>query len=189
MLRRNGAHTPARASASRTRASRSGDTTRNGRFARPCDRSTYTYMSSGRSPARLVSFSWVPLGFGPKQSRAWHPREFGAVLGVSASHTSSDRLRRLGLRPRVIPRSLRRRSRRLRGDTRRNASSAEYRLLVSCASVGASRELSSRRSPALAPHTCAVSPTFRCGAFFFAALALADVPSASLIIAAYPTRP
>ena len=50
--------------------------------------------------------------------------EFGAVLGGSASHTSSDRLRRLGLRPRVIPRSLRRRSRRLRGDTRRNASSA-----------------------------------------------------------------
>ena len=27
----------------------------------------------------------VPPGFGPKQSRAWHPREFGAVLGVSAS--------------------------------------------------------------------------------------------------------
>jgi len=61
----------------------------------------------------------------PNRGRAWHPREFGAVLGVSASHTSSDRLRRLGLRPRVIPRSLRRRSRRLRGDTRRNASSAD----------------------------------------------------------------
>ena len=56
--------------------------------------------------------------------------EFGAVLGDSASHTSSDRLRRLGLRPRVIPRSLRRRSRRLRGDTRRNASSPGYRLLA-----------------------------------------------------------
>ena len=56
--------------------------------------------------------------------------EFGAVLGGSASHTSSDRLRRLGLRPRVIPRSLRRRSRRLRGDTRRNASSPGYRLLA-----------------------------------------------------------
>ena len=46
---------------------------RNGRFARPCDRSTYTYMSSGRSPARLVSFSQVPprsalrnCGFVPK---------------------------------------------------------------------------------------------------------------------------
>ena len=45
---------------------------RNGRLARPCDRSTYTYMSSGRSPALLASFSRVPPGFGPKQSRAWH---------------------------------------------------------------------------------------------------------------------
>ena len=34
---------------------------RNGRFARPCDRSAYTYTPSGRSPARLVSFSRVPL--------------------------------------------------------------------------------------------------------------------------------
>ena len=60
--------------------------TRNGRFARPCDRSTYTYMSSGRSPARLVSFSQVP----PRWRRRSKPRlaplvEFGAVLGVSAS--------------------------------------------------------------------------------------------------------
>ena len=51
----------------------------------------------------------------------------------------------------------------------RDTSSAEYRLLVSRASAGASRELSSRRSPALAPRTCAVSPTFRCGAFLFVA--------------------
>ena len=74
---------------------------RNGRFARPCDTplvpasrfglrpqgicSTYTYMSSGRSPARLVSFSQVPPRCGPDRGRAWHPREFGAVLGVSAS--------------------------------------------------------------------------------------------------------
>ena len=50
---------------------------RNGRFARPCDHSAYTYTPSGRSPARLASFSRVPLGFGPKQSRAWHPRELG----------------------------------------------------------------------------------------------------------------
>ena len=99
--------------------------TRNGRFARPCDTplvpasrfglrpqgicSTYTYMSSGRSPARLVSFSWVPPGFGPKQSRAWH-------LWSSSARCS-------GSRP--LSRSLRRRSRRLRGDTRRNASSAD----------------------------------------------------------------
>ena len=103
LLRRNGAR-PAR----------------NGRFARPCDHSAYTYTPSGRSPARLVSFSRVPprsalrnCGFvpkpcfwglsaqpsasplktlcvfrrlpGPDRGCAWHPREFGAVLGVSAS--------------------------------------------------------------------------------------------------------
>ena len=62
----------------------------------------------------------------------------------------------------------------------RDTSSAEYRLLVSRASVGASRELSSRRSPALTPHTCAVSPTFRYGAFSFVASALAAILSARL---------
>ena len=46
--------------------------------------------------------------------------------------------------------------------------------------VCASRELSSRRSPALIPHTCAVSPTFRYGAFFFVAFALAALSSARL---------
>ena len=114
LLRRNGARTPARASASRTRASRSGDTTSNGRFARPCDHSAYTYTPSGRSPARLASFSRVPLGFGPKQSRAWH-------LWSSSS---------LSVAPRPRSRSPRRLSRRLHGVTRRNASSAEYRLLA-----------------------------------------------------------
>ncbi len=62
----------------------------------------------------------------------------------------------------------------------RDTLSAGYRLLVSRASAGASRELSSRRSPALAPHTCAVSPTFRYGAFLFVASALADLSSARL---------
>ena len=56
-----------------------------GRFRRPSPRSAYTYTPSGASPAVIVSLSKVPPGFGPKQSRAWHPREFGAVLGVSAS--------------------------------------------------------------------------------------------------------
>ena len=88
--------------------------TRNGRFARPCDRSTYTYMSSGRSPARLVSFSQVPLRCGPKQSRAWH-------LWSSSSRSVA---------PRPRSRSPRRLSRRLHGVTRRHASSAEYRLLA-----------------------------------------------------------
>ena len=66
----------------------------------------------------------------------------------------------------------------------RDTSSAGYHLLVSRASAGASRELSSRRSPALAPHTCAVSPTFHKARFFFAASALADVPSAILTFSA-----
>ena len=81
----------------------------------------------------------------------------------------------------------------------RDTSSAEYRLLVSSASVisperseprkrslevCASREPESRRSPALAPHTCAISPTFRFGAFFFVASALADVPSSRLTLPA-----
>ena len=92
---------------------------------RPLD--IYIYVFGSQSCATRLIFA----GSAPLRPRPW-PRmaplvEFGAVLGVSASHTSSDRLRRLGLRPRVIPRSLRRRSRRLRGDTRRNASSAEYR--------------------------------------------------------------
>ena len=57
-----------------------------GRFARPSPRSAYTYTPSGRSPARLVSFSQVP----PRWRRRSKPRlaplvEFGAVLGVSAS--------------------------------------------------------------------------------------------------------
>ena len=77
----------------------------------------------------------------------------------------------------------------------RDTSSAGYRLLVSLASCGASRELSSRRSPAhpssdrlrgslrsgdTIPHTCAISPTFRCGAILFVAFALAAVTSARL---------
>ena len=62
----------------------------------------------------------------------------------------------------------------------RDTSSAEYRLLVSLASVGASREPESCRSPTLVPLTCAVSPTFRYGAFLFVASALADLSSARL---------
>ena len=59
---------------------------RNGRFARPCDRSAYTYTPSGRSPARLVSFSRVPPGCRPKTKPRVAPLvEFGAVLGGSAS--------------------------------------------------------------------------------------------------------
>ena len=69
----------------RSRSGQRCSPSRNGRLARPCDRSAYTYTPSGRSPARLVSFSRVPPRCGPDRDRAWHPREFGAVLGGSAS--------------------------------------------------------------------------------------------------------
>ena len=110
LLRRNGAHTPARASASRTRASRSGDTTRNGRFARPCNRSpslslrvdsctarvtdkrrlpAYTYTPPGCSSARLVSFSWAP----PRCRhipRAKRVAESDALAGVRSKPRSAS---------------------------------------------------------------------------------------------------
>ena len=121
-------------------------------------------MPSGRSPALLVSFSRVPLGFGPKQSRAWH-------LWSSSARCSE---------PRPHSRSLRRRSRRLRGDTRRNALSAKYRLL-------ALRRVSPRIRRTASPHVAqfATRPlvpclTFRYGAFLFVAFALAAVPPARL---------
>ena len=135
-----------------------------GRFRRPSPHSAYTYTPSGASPAVIVSLSKVPPGFGPKQSRAVHPRELGkrrmrSSLPSGKSATSPAR---------CIHRP------------QRDTSSSEYRLLVSRASVGASREPSPRRSPALIPHTCAVSPTFRYGAFLFVASALADSSSARL---------
>ena len=135
-----------------------------GRFRRPSPHSAYTYTPSGASPAVIVSLSKVPPGFGPKQSRAGHSRELGKrhMRSSLASGKSATPPARCIHRP------------------QRDTSSPEYRLLVSRASAGASRELSSRRSPALIPHTCAVSPTFRYGAFFFVASALADASSARL---------
>ena len=135
-----------------------------GRFRRPSPHSAYTYTPSGASPAVIVSLSKVPPGFGPKQSRAVHPRELGKRRMRSSlpSGKSATPPARCIHRP------------------QRDTSSAEYRLLVSLASVGASRELSSRRSPALAPYTCAVCPTFRYGAFLFVAFALPDLSSARL---------
>ena len=95
----------------------------------------------------------------PKQSRAVHPRELGQDDAYSslASGKSSTPPARCIHRP------------------QRDTSSAEYRLLVSLASGGASREPESRRSPAHAPHTRRLDPTFRYGAFFFVASALADI--------------
>ena len=135
-----------------------------GRFRRPSPHSAYTYTPSGASPAVIVSLSKVPPGFGPKQSRAVHPRELGKRRMRSSlpSGKSATPPARCIHRP------------------QRDTSSAEYRLLVSRATCGASREPESCRSPALAPHTCAVSPTFRYGAFLFVAVALADASSARL---------
>ena len=139
-----------------------------GRFRRPSPHSAYTYTPSGASPAVIVSLSKVPPGFGPKQSRAWHPRELGQCDACSSRPPgkSSTPPACCIHRPRC------------------DTSSAGYRLLVSLASAGASREPESRRSPALAPHTRRLGPTFRCGAFFFVASALAAVPSARLTLSA-----
>ena len=139
----------------------------------------YIYAVGVESCAtRLPLLRSVPLT-DPNRGRAWHPREFGAVLGVSASHTSSDRLRRLGLRPRVIPRSLRRRSRRLRGDTRRNASSVDTpSCLATCLTAHPTNRVAACRSVRHSPPR--PLPHLPIGALFFAASALADVPSARL---------
>ena len=139
--------------------------TRNGRLARPCDRSTYTYMSSGRSPARLVSFSQVPPRCGPDRGRAWHPRVLGPVGGRSSLTSGKS----------AAPPA------RCIHHPRHDASSAGYRLLASFAPGVASREPSPCRSPAFAPSVRRLGPDLPYGAFFFVALALADVPSASLI--------
>ena len=85
-----------------------------GRFARPSPHSAYTYTPSGASPAQLASPCFGPLGYGPDRDRAWH-------LWSSSSRSVA---------PRPRSRSPRRLSRRLHGVTRRNASSAEYRLLA-----------------------------------------------------------
>ena len=84
-----------------------------GRFVRPAPRSAYTYTPSGASPAQLASPCFGPLGKTPTVTAR-------GILGSSARCSVA----------RPLSRSLRRRSRRLRGDTRCNASSPEYRLLA-----------------------------------------------------------
>ena len=85
-----------------------------GRFARPSPHSAYTYTPSGASPAQLASPGFGPSRYDPNRGRAWH-------LWSSSSRSVA---------PRPRSRSPRRLSRRLHGVTRRNASSAEYRLLA-----------------------------------------------------------
>ena len=139
-----------------------------GRFRRPSPHSAYTYTPSGASPAVIVSLSKVPPGFGPKQSRAWHPR----VLGPGDACSSLPSGKSSTPPARCIHHS------------RHDASSAGYRLLASFAPGVASREPESRRSPAHAPRTRRLDPTFHYSAFFFVASALANVPSARLTLSA-----
>ena len=143
---------------------------RNGRFARPCNRSAYTYTPSGRGPVESAAPRKVPLGYDPDRGRAWHPRELGqgdAYSSLPSGKSSTPPARCIH-------------------HSRHDASSAEYRLLASFAPGVASREPESRRSPALTPRTRRLGPTFRCGAFFFVASALAAVPAARLTLPAYP---
>ena len=80
-------------------------TTRIGRFRRPCDRSTYTSMSSGRSPAELAAMRVVrSAGISPERSespkamlwqgcvessRAWHFRVRSALSADPASRATA----------------------------------------------------------------------------------------------------
>ena len=137
--------------------------TRNGRFARPCDRSTYTYMSSGRSPARLVSFSRVPPRCGPDRDRAWHPREFGAVLGGSASLT---------LPAPPLPSSSRRYA------PQCFVGGIPPPRLATCLTAHPTNRVVACRSVRHSPPR--PLPHLSIGAFFFVAFALTAVPSARL---------
>ena len=110
---------------------------------------------------------------GGEASRAWHPRELGqgdACSSLVSGKSSPPPARCIH-------------------HSRHDASSAGYRLLASFAPGVASCEPESRRSPALAPRKRRLAPTFRFGAFFFVASALANVPLARLTVsAAKPSR-
>ena len=130
-----------------------------GRFARPTPRSAYTYTPSGASPAQLASPCFGPLGYDPDRDRAWHPRELGqgdAYSSLASGKSSTPPARCIH-------------------HSRHDASSAEYRLLASFAPGVASREPSPCRSPAFAPSVRRLGPDLPYGAFFFVALALADI--------------
>ena len=119
--------------------------------------------SFGLAPQNAMRFSAV---IGPDRDRAWHPRELGqgnACSSLASGKSSTPPARCIH-------------------HSRHDASSAGYRLLASFAPGVASREPESRRSPAHAPRKRRLAPTFRCGAFFFVASALADLSSARLTL-------
>ena len=123
LLRRNGAR-PAR----------------NGRFARPCDRSPYTYMSSGRSPARLVSFSRVPLRWRRRSKPRMAPsgvRRGARGLGLSPAPCTDapvvfTAIRAAVLRRRIHLLALRRVSPRIRRTASAHVAQFGTRPLVPC---------------------------------------------------------
>ena len=127
-----------------------------GRFARPSTRSAYTYTPPGSSPAQLASPCFGPFRYDPNCGRAWH-------LWSSSARCS-------GARP--PSRSLRRRSRRLRGDTRRNASSANTPpRLATCLTAHPTNRIVACRSVRHSPPR--PLPHLPIGAFFFVSLAAA----------------
>ena len=123
LLRRNGAR-PAR----------------NGRFARPCDRSPYTYMSSGRSPVRLVSFSRVPLRWRRRSKPRMAPsgvRRGARGLGLSPAPCTAapvvfTAIRAAMLRRRIHLLALRRVSPRIRRTASPHVAQFGTRHLVPC---------------------------------------------------------
>ena len=106
---------------------------------------------------------------GPKQSRAWHPREFGAVLGGSTS---------LPLPAPPLPSSSRRYA------PQCFVAGIPSPRLATCLTAHPTNRVVACRSVRHSPPR--PLPHLPIGAFSFAASALADVPSASLTLSAYP---
>ena len=129
----------------------------------------YIYAVGVESCAtRLPLLRSVPLT-DPNRGRAWHPREFGAVLGVSAS---------LPLPAPPLPSSSRRYA------PQCFVGGIPPSRLATCLTAHPTNRVAACRSvrhssPRPLPHL----PQ---GAFVFVASALADVPSARLTLSAYP---
>ena len=163
--RGNGARTPARASASRTPPF--------GRRGIPREMADSRVLATARRMhirLRVAVLRDSPhfRGFRPadggEASRAWHPREFGAVLGVSAS---------LPLHAPPLPSSSRRYA------PQCFVAGIPASRLATCLTAHPTNRVGACRSVRHSPPR--PLPHLPIGAFFFAASALADVSSASLI--------
>ncbi len=186
LLRRNGARTPARASASRTppfgrrgipreMADSRVLATARPRFRFGLTRAPHESPTSGGYRRMHIRLRVAVLrdsphfrGFRPagggEASRAWHPREFGAVLGVSAS---------LPLHAPPLPSSSRRYA------PQCFVAGIPAPCLATCLTAHPTNRGVACRSVRHSPPR--PLPHLPIGAFFFAASALADVSSASLI--------